>query len=542
VPAVSRTAASRPRSSRLYTARPSTGIARAVPRARVHPPAAAPPLPADPILAAANAIVTADFLLIGAGAGMSADSGLPVYNGIADVAAYRAMRVSYADLCDPSWIRRDPEIFFGFWGWCFNTYIKTQPHAGYQMLLRWARAVQDRAGSPLAAHVYTSNVDGFFLKAGFPEACVTEFHGSCLHWQCSSPCSFNTWTLSPKFRFCYDTRTMRAPRFMGAAKVQLPRLPPMSAPASSRRPPPQGPLTGALAPLSARNPAAEAHQPPPPVYGVDIGTVSSHMAQRMAALALRVLGDGPAPNAASARPPPRCPTPNSLARPGSRPPPPLPSVPDPPTLPTARPESRPASPPSAVLHFPANGLADLTATPAVRRASVSSLSSDSEVPEELRPRLPGRLPIVPTPTNHPACPRCMRPARPHVLMFDDDAWIDRGTPNYKAFRRALKAKPDARVVLLELGCGTRIPTIRDAFEALGTRLGARATLVRVNPADTDPGKLRGACAFIPIASGALDALAAINARMQSTASQPLQVPSPIKVPRAAAHATERTSA
>jgi len=54
----------------------------------------------------------ADFVLIAAGAGFSADSGLPVYNGIADIPAYNQMGVSYADLCQPIWARRDPEVYY----------------------------------------------------------------------------------------------------------------------------------------------------------------------------------------------------------------------------------------------------------------------------------------------------------------------------------------------------------------------------------------------------------------------------------------------
>jgi hypothetical protein len=74
----------------------------------------------DCIVKAAREIFWADALVIAAGAGFSADSGLPVYKDIADVAAYHKMGVTYADLCDPAWQRKDAEIFFGFWGSCFN--------------------------------------------------------------------------------------------------------------------------------------------------------------------------------------------------------------------------------------------------------------------------------------------------------------------------------------------------------------------------------------------------------------------------------------
>ena len=59
--------------------------------------------------------MSADYVIIAAGAGFSADSGLPVYKDIADVDAYKRMNVTYADLCTPDWLQRDSEIFFGFW-------------------------------------------------------------------------------------------------------------------------------------------------------------------------------------------------------------------------------------------------------------------------------------------------------------------------------------------------------------------------------------------------------------------------------------------
>lgn len=42
---------------------------------------------------------------------------------IANVEAYHRMGLTYADLCDPVWMRRDPEVFYGFWGKCFNDYM-----------------------------------------------------------------------------------------------------------------------------------------------------------------------------------------------------------------------------------------------------------------------------------------------------------------------------------------------------------------------------------------------------------------------------------
>ena len=89
---------------------------------------------------AAAAIATADVLLFNTGAGWSADSGLAVYKDIADVPAYHERNVTYSDLCQPSWLTKEPELFFGFWGGCFNDYRNTAPHAGYAIVAGWRDA------------------------------------------------------------------------------------------------------------------------------------------------------------------------------------------------------------------------------------------------------------------------------------------------------------------------------------------------------------------------------------------------------------------
>ncbi len=63
--------------------------------------------PGDPshlarLRVAASAILKATHLLVAAGAGFSADSGLPCYDAIASVQAYQEQDITYADLCTPS--------------------------------------------------------------------------------------------------------------------------------------------------------------------------------------------------------------------------------------------------------------------------------------------------------------------------------------------------------------------------------------------------------------------------------------------------------
>jgi len=91
----------------------------------------------DSCLRAAVAISDADIMLFAHGAGMSADSGLPVFNDIAKFEAYLKMKLTYMDICSPEWLHNDPEIFFGFWGKCYNEYMAVTPNTGYFIVKKW---------------------------------------------------------------------------------------------------------------------------------------------------------------------------------------------------------------------------------------------------------------------------------------------------------------------------------------------------------------------------------------------------------------------
>ena len=58
----------------------------------------------DPYYEAAVALLNADYLLVCAGAGFSADSGLAVYKDVADLAAYRCVALPVAHRA-PRWNR-----------------------------------------------------------------------------------------------------------------------------------------------------------------------------------------------------------------------------------------------------------------------------------------------------------------------------------------------------------------------------------------------------------------------------------------------------
>lgn len=84
----------------------------------------------------------------------------------------------------------------------------------------------------------------------------------------------------------------------------------------------------------------------------------------------------------------------------------------------------------------------------------------------------------------PTCPHCGALARPNVLMFNDGAWVDAVRREQQPrFDRWLEGVRGKSLVILEIGAGTAVPTIRRLGERLAQR--ARTRLVRINPAATE---------------------------------------------------------
>jgi NAD-dependent SIR2 family protein deacetylase len=105
---------------------------------------------------------------------------------------------------------------------------------------------------------------------------------------------------------------------------------------------------------------------------------------------------------------------------------------------------------------------------------------------------------------YPACPSCGALARPNVLMFGDGEWDGARTEAQEArLERWLARAAGPRLVIVECGAGTAIPSVRRFCEHLARRAGA--ALIRVNP--REPGAPPGA---IALAGGARAALEAID--------------------------------
>jgi NAD-dependent SIR2 family protein deacetylase len=105
----------------------------------------------------------------------------------------------------------------------------------------------------------------------------------------------------------------------------------------------------------------------------------------------------------------------------------------------------------------------------------------------------------------PLCPRCGVAARPNILMFGDWSWLpDRTQGQQMRFDLFVAQHQDQSLVIIEMGAGTAIPTIRYTSERLGDRSGA--TLVRINPREPQVPR-----PHISLPCGALEGLSGIDA-------------------------------
>jgi NAD-dependent SIR2 family protein deacetylase len=111
----------------------------------------------------------------------------------------------------------------------------------------------------------------------------------------------------------------------------------------------------------------------------------------------------------------------------------------------------------------------------------------------------------------PRCPHCGELARPNILMFGDGGWLERRTAEqearYGAWLGEVK-RAGGRIVVIEIGAGEAIPTVRMQAEVVVRRLGAR--LVRINPRDA-----RVPVGEVALEMGAVEGLGRIDATVGS---------------------------
>jgi NAD-dependent SIR2 family protein deacetylase len=86
----------------------------------------------------------------------------------------------------------------------------------------------------------------------------------------------------------------------------------------------------------------------------------------------------------------------------------------------------------------------------------------------------------------PKCETCDGVARPNVLMFGDEDYKEdrylKQRDNYHSFFSSFLDEKDQKVVIIEVGAGTYVPSVRNESEKLKRVL--EGTLIRINPTDS----------------------------------------------------------
>ena len=123
----------------------------------------------------------ADALLIVTGAGMSVDSGIPTYRGNNGIWT-KSIKIgdelyAYDDISSLKMWKTRPELAWGFKAYFYRMMNDLDPHQGYYELL-------EKINDKFDYFITTSNIDGYFKKAGFDFNKIYEVHGSVNYLQC----------------------------------------------------------------------------------------------------------------------------------------------------------------------------------------------------------------------------------------------------------------------------------------------------------------------------------------------------------------------
>ena len=151
-------------------------------------------------------ITNAEVVLVLAGAGMSVDSNLPTYRGKEGFwnayPLYKDLQKNYASMMSSTGLLTDAHFAWGFFAHQYRLYKNAVLHNGYMNLLELCKSKKDY-------FIVTTNVDGLFLKAGFPKNHLHEAHGTIHKLQCNIPCSRKVWEINA-LGVEVDYTTMRA--------------------------------------------------------------------------------------------------------------------------------------------------------------------------------------------------------------------------------------------------------------------------------------------------------------------------------------------
>ena len=123
----------------------------------------------------ASWIRAAERVVVLTGAGLSAESGVPVFRGTGGL--WRQFRPE--QLATPEAFQRQPELVWEWYAWRRARIAEAEPNAGHVTIARWQ---QQRSGITLL----TQNVDGLHRRAGSPS--LVELHGNLWRVRCQAGC------------------------------------------------------------------------------------------------------------------------------------------------------------------------------------------------------------------------------------------------------------------------------------------------------------------------------------------------------------------
>ena len=140
-------------------------------------------------LKAAILIKNARSIVILAGAGMSADSGINTYENADDfVKDFPQLKnagiETYKEMAQAKWFSQNPDIAWIFANASANRYFSSKPHPGYELIKEWL-------DSKHTSFIVTTNVDGGFRRSGYNN--LLEIHGSHSRLQRTNNCKNEVW-------------------------------------------------------------------------------------------------------------------------------------------------------------------------------------------------------------------------------------------------------------------------------------------------------------------------------------------------------------
>ena len=151
-------------------------------------------------------LLAADAIIVAAGAGMSAEAGLPTYwdNGLwSNTSEYDGKDIR--DFLSPKYLNDQPLKLATFYGNYLRDISAHFPHRGYYALRMLLELLAAHKGDPESHFVLTSNIDGYFEEAGFDQNRIVEHHGAIHWWQCLYNCQERVFDLSAeKLHYCYQ--------------------------------------------------------------------------------------------------------------------------------------------------------------------------------------------------------------------------------------------------------------------------------------------------------------------------------------------------